>query len=244
MKIKLDKLILDEAFYPRTDCDWMQAHRYAEAMQVAAKDPTAEKFPPIKIAPLGDGNYRVIDGWHRCKAAKECGYDRIDADIVENLSDQDQFIAAVEANLTHGKGLSNFDRAKIACRLRSAEFNWSLGRVANLLKLTKKSLSLMLFKRTGNTNGFSNLGKPSLVAKNLVTGAVAREGRCPPALAEAQRPFEGHSQRKLFEHVLGLMTNGAIDLDQPGVCLLLKEIAAWLRAHASEIKTGLPPKAA
>lgn len=244
MKIKLEQLILDEKFYPRTDCDWMQAHRYAESMRIALKDPKAKQFPPIDVVPLGDGTFRVIDGWHRVKAAKELKLVSIEAVIIKAASEGEQFLAAVRANLTHGKGLSNFERAQIAIRLRSSEFNWGLQRVAEFLGMAKKSLFVMLHKRTGSGNGFSGLGRKSLVAKNLVTGVVAREGRLPQEVADGQRAFEGHSQEALFKQVLEVMILDAVDLDQPGICLLLKDIAAWLRAHASQIKEGLPPKAA
>jgi hypothetical protein len=245
MKIALDKLVFDPTYYPRNSVDWQQAHRYAEAMQVIAKDPTARRFPPIDVAAIGDGTFRVLDGWHRCDAAKRCGYTEIEAQVTKAQSLQEQFLVAIKANLTHGRGLTNQERTAIACRLQSADFRWSLGRISTLLGMKKSSLHTMLHKRTGNVNGFPNLGKGIPVppiAKAPFTGAIARGTFTEEAVA-GQRAMAARDQRQVFQQVRDLMNCGAVDLDSPIVCTLLSEIATWLRAHSAEVRAGVIAKA-
>src|ERR1019366_5625892 len=110
MQVKLSDLIYDKKLYPRVEVNWVTVVSYTDAMRAG------EKFPPIEVLKEGD-KWLVVDGWHRGHAAKAAHLDTIEAVLTKAVSEQEQFLRAVETNLRHGRGLSPYEKAMIAQRL-------------------------------------------------------------------------------------------------------------------------------
>lgn len=79
------------------------------------------KLPPIIVH---CGSMRVIDGTHRLGAALLRGEDTIEARLFEG-SEQEAFLLAVKANITHGLPLSLDDRIAAAERIIGFRPAWS-----------------------------------------------------------------------------------------------------------------------
>jgi DNA-binding CsgD family transcriptional regulator len=73
-------------------------------------------MPPILVQ---RGTMRVIDGMHRLRAALLKGDDTIDVGFFEG-SDDEAFVAAVQANMAHGLPLTMADRQAAAERILSS----------------------------------------------------------------------------------------------------------------------------
>ena len=226
MQVKLSDLIYDKKLYPRVEVNWVTVVSYTDAMRAG------EKFPPIEVLKQGD-KWLVVDGWHRGHAAKAAHLDTIEAVLTKAVSEQEQFLRAVETNLRHGRGLSPYEKAMIAQRLSSTEFKWSLSKVSGFLHMTKDSLRRMIAKReTTNGFGISKIHKAPL--EHLIQqGQVSKEAE------EAESSLAVRDQHHLFHQALAVLESGIVDLDDPKVCEILEQMAGWFRANRPRIRAGL-----
>lgn len=114
--IPLTDLTEDTRFQSRTRTDDVTVADYKEAMM------SGIMLPPINVAVV-EGTIYIVDGWHRYRAAKECGLDSIQA-VVEEMSVDDAVWAAASANRAHGLRRSNADKVRsveMVLALASAE---------------------------------------------------------------------------------------------------------------------------
>src|ERR1035437_7001237 len=114
-KVKLAKIIPAAGIQVRVAIDPDLVSEYAEAM----RDP-ANQFPPIVVFDSGDGNLRIVDGFHRVAAANENDFLDILAEVRED-SRIDALKFALLANTTHGLRRSNEDK-RHAVELAIAEW--------------------------------------------------------------------------------------------------------------------------
>jgi hypothetical protein len=99
MKIALASLIVNDSWNIRSDalCKG-RVESYAE---------TFDDLPPLTVALL-DGNYHLVDGWHRRAAALSLGREQVEVSVDESLATEaDARIAAFKANVRHGVFLTN-----------------------------------------------------------------------------------------------------------------------------------------
>ena len=113
VKIPLDKIIIPQGLLPRIfGVNEEKVEEYAEAIENGAE------FPPIKVWKKPDGTYQVIDGVHRISAYRKLGRQYIEAEIVEDIQDEVDFMErAIQENLKHGLPLSREDKREDARRL-------------------------------------------------------------------------------------------------------------------------------
>jgi hypothetical protein len=228
MKIKLADIVFDQKLYPRIETNWLTEVNYADAMKTGAK------FPPIEVVALAGGKWACCDGWHRIGAAKRAGLDSIEAIVSKAKTEAEQFLRAIETNLTHGRGLSPYEKARIVERLHSAEFKWSQSKIAGFLHMTKASLSRMIKKRSVlDTNGFG-FGKmhKAPLANLVAAGEVSAEAES----AEASLATE--SQAHIFVQALALMEGGIVDFEDANVCEVILSIGRWVRENGLRLKEG------
>lgn len=79
---------------------------------------------PIKVY-LVDGQYMVVDGFHRVALYRERGETQIEALVFEGKSYTDALNDAEEANLKHGKYLSNADKKNMLFRRLGRGHEWT-----------------------------------------------------------------------------------------------------------------------
>lgn len=150
----------------------------AYSPRVSGVDPTHVKVLEQAISPLPpilvqDGSLRVIDGMHRVCAARLRGEQTIEARLFRG-SDEDAFLLAVEANVTHGLPLSLTDRIAAGKRIVRSHPERSDRAIAELTGLAHKTVAALRARPTGGTS-------------QLDERRVGRDGRVRPVNAAAGR---------------------------------------------------------
>ncbi len=114
--IEISKIKFDEELYPRTKTNWLTVYQYQQAMKVGSI------FPPIIIGEY-EGEYYLIDGWHRVAALIRLKQNSVKAIIKTYNSKKEMFIDAVKFNSTHGRPLSVQDKVKIIDKLKKLKID-------------------------------------------------------------------------------------------------------------------------
>lgn len=113
-----------------------------EHAKALAESPRA--LPPILVQAC---SMRVIDGMHRVRAAQLLGKDMIEARFFEG-DDSEAFVAAVKANVMHGRPLSLADRKAAAAAIIKMFPDWSNRAVANATSLSDKTVNSIRSRST------------------------------------------------------------------------------------------------
>jgi ParB-like chromosome segregation protein Spo0J len=108
---------------------------------------SAAALPPITVH---RPTMRVIDGVHRVRAAVLTGMSEIEARLLD-CDEDEAFILAVKANVTHGLPLSQTDRAAAATRIIGQHPHWSDRAVAMTAGLSDKTVSRIRSRLTSDT---------------------------------------------------------------------------------------------
>lgn len=95
------------------------------------------RLPPVLVQ---RSSMRVIDGAHRCAAARKRGIDRIRVRYVD-CSDQDAFVLAVRLNALRGLPLAPEDRAAAVQRVLAWHPDWSDRAIAHLTGISAKTVA-------------------------------------------------------------------------------------------------------
>jgi hypothetical protein len=160
---------------------------YAEAMTEGVK------FPAVTLFRDAEG-YWIGDGHHRCRAAKQVGYETVKAEVREG-GEREAFLYACEANLTHGLRPDDVDkRHALWCLLMDEEWaKWSDRELGRRCGLDHKTVA----KRRGELTGdFPSerryVTKHGTVATMDTSRIGAREAPPVPANGEAavETPLE------------------------------------------------------
>lgn len=94
VSIPLDRLVLDADYQPRR-------HGLSESHVRLLMESDPQTWPPLLVAPNGDGTYGIRDGAHRCEAGRRLGLDWLPCVVDPNAG----YPEAVAANLRHGLSL-------------------------------------------------------------------------------------------------------------------------------------------
>ncbi len=100
----------------------------------------AEASSPLPPIMVHQPTMRVIDGVHRVRAAQLKNRREIEARLLQ-CDENDAFVLAVKANVTHGLPLSREDRAAAAVRIITGQPQWSDRAVAAATGLSDKTVS-------------------------------------------------------------------------------------------------------
>jgi hypothetical protein len=118
---------------------------------------------------------RVIDGMHRLKAAVLRGEAQIEAQLYEGHED-DAFVLAVQANVTHGLPLSLDDRVRAAARIVGSHPKWSDRAIASAVGLSPKTVGAIRLRSSSASDSPLRVG---------------RDGRVRPVSTAASRRLAG-----------------------------------------------------
>lgn len=113
---------------------------------VRALAETEEQLPPILVQ---SSSLRIIDGFHRVRAAVLRGETDIEAHLFDG-DDRSAFVAAVEANIAHGLPLSLADREAAATRILTMFPDWSDRAVAKVSGLSDKTVGSIRLRSTAD----------------------------------------------------------------------------------------------
>jgi hypothetical protein len=93
---------------------------------------------------------RVVDGTHRLQAAALRGESEILVRFFDG-DDEDAFILAVEANITHGLPLSLADRTAAAARIVAARPDWSNRKIASVAGIAATTVGTIRQRSTAQS---------------------------------------------------------------------------------------------
>lgn len=206
-KIKASRAVLDYDLYPRQDVGSFNVHSLAEALSSGAS------LPPIIV---DKASKRVIDGFHRVKAYQRVhGPDAIIPCIYKEYANEaDMFIEAMEANSTHGRNLTPFDRAR--CLGRAEELKLDITIVARSLNMTVESLGVMKAERLG-------FFESQPVVLKRTTAHLAGEELTPQQLSY-NRKAGGMPATYFINQVAGMLESGSVDWENDKVVDALKRL--------------------
>ncbi len=110
-ELDITAIIIDSALQPRTDGIDPDHVRTLEAV--------LESWAPL-VTVVADGQYMLVDGFHRYAAAQNLGLEIVTVDLAEMPPDGDLAALAFALNAKHGRPLSLTDRRAEAERLLRA----------------------------------------------------------------------------------------------------------------------------
>lgn len=99
----------------------------------------AELHVPLPPILVHRDTMRIIDGMHRFRAAALRGDSAIEVRFFDG-EEEDAFVLAVQANVTHGLPLSRGDRARAALRILASHPNWSDRMIAGSAGVSPKTV--------------------------------------------------------------------------------------------------------
>lgn len=123
-----------EALLPANDSPRLEGENCEHARALAESDAAV---PPILVH---RSSCRVLDGMHRLHAAILRGATEIEV-IYFDGSEEDAFVAAVKANITHGLPLSRSDRRAAATRIVKSHPHWSDRAIAEVTGLAARTIA-------------------------------------------------------------------------------------------------------
>jgi hypothetical protein len=161
--------------------------------RLAGEDPDhtrrlAELDAPLPPILVHRTTMRVIDGLHRVRAAQLCGQDAVAVRFFTGTEDE-AFVEAVKANITHGLPLSLADRKAAANRILTSHPYWSDRAIGAVTGLAGKTIAAIRKQNTNNETPQPNL-------------RIGRDGRIRP-LATAQG-------RRIAEQIITNQPNASL----------------------------------
>lgn len=143
-KLKASELILDFDLYPRNNVDSSNVTNICNAMLAG------RKLPPVVI---DRKSKRVVDGFHRVRAAIRLYGEDAEVEVVEKTYRDDAalFLEAMEYNAPHGCKLDPCDRAR--CTIIAERLHIPLSAVAGALNMPEDKLGALRADRTAKDSG-------------------------------------------------------------------------------------------
>jgi hypothetical protein len=114
-----------------------------------------DKTPPITVHRR---TMRVVDGMHRLRAASLRGQETIEVHFIDGPEDE-LFVMAVQANVTHGLPLTTSDRKAAAQRIIGTNPTWSDRRIAAVVGLSGKTVGALRRATADTPQSHSRLGR-------------------------------------------------------------------------------------
>lgn len=167
-KLKAIELVFDWNLWPRyeaEDLDSTNLKRMKDALRAGIK------LPPVLI---NKKDYRIVDGFHRTKAALSVFGDgaEIDAEIKDFQNDAEMFLESARLNSIHGLPLSPQDRVHVIIRAR--RYKIPIPIVAEVLGMDKEKVMSFLESRRAYTKEGESIplpsGASSLAGKTMSKG--------------------------------------------------------------------------
>lgn len=151
-KISLDKIVIDDEFYPRNSVSEVHVKRLQLAIQ------TGSQLPPLVLEAK---THRLVDGRHRLDAYKSEGVESVE--VVEKVyaNEADFFADAVRYNIGHGEPLDQY--AIKSAIIRLDEYGYSRDKICELIRIPVEQIEKI-------TKGFAisaETGKPMALKGGL-----------------------------------------------------------------------------
>lgn len=134
----------------RSDCNERQedADRDSEEFQNILKSAQNGGISSNPLARMEDGEYAIVDGWNRVKAAEEAGFDKIEIDLQEEMNDVEAMKKSLYGNMEEARiPVEPAERALHITRIREAmseEGDVSKAKLAEEIGVSRSTLQRWL----------------------------------------------------------------------------------------------------
>ncbi len=218
--VALKRITRDPSIQPRAGLDQDVVTAYEDLMMAGVK------MPPVTLYDPGDDQLILADGSHRVAAAEEIGLKEIPATVIKG-SRRDATLFAIEANVSHGKLLTNEEKRKAALRLLGDEEwgNWSDAEIARRCGFSAAHVGRLRRDHPNNVRVTRKCRGKNGAVRVMRTGKIgkrdrssASKGTSVQADASATAAVSNVPQKTdaadgaTIEHSVSLLTEGAASL--------------------------------
>lgn len=180
VKLRLGDVTIDEQYQPRVE--GLDVDLVGKLMDVF------EVTPPMLVLEGPDGDYILLDGFHRYAAAQNLGLEEVQCDCI-TMADLDSAKltardVAFFCNSKHGKPLTLTDRRRYAEWLLQKHGEWSNGTVAQWAGLAPSTVQAV---RAGMAAAASEAIAATVQGSPSVEYRTDSQGRQHPVLVTPQR---------------------------------------------------------
>lgn len=219
-KVKLKDIYFDEELYPRSQYDWRNAYDYSQSMLAGAK------FPEIVLASYQGKKY-LVDGKHRIEALKLIKKEECDAIIYTGWNRDKIYKEAIRYNIIHGRGLSPYEKRRIAVKLM--EMNLKNSEISALICVPQEKLDSFVGQRLVNSISGEPISSEEVETTAKEIGrAILKSGVKQYAgsffykeeldkINNTQKSFNMISQDNLLSQLITLFEQGLIDKDDSSI---------------------------
>ena len=211
-KMKAAELVLDFDLYPRNNVDSHNVRCMVDAMEAGAE------MPPVVI---DKKSKRVVDGFHRVRAALRTGGEDAEIDVIEKQYKNEAaiFLDAMKYNGTHGARLDPCDRTR--CTIIAQRLRISLDDVAGALNMPVDKLGKLAVNRTAH--GAGGLAIPLKRTNQHMAGKKLNKTQ-----QEANQRSSGMQQVFYVNQVIDLIEAKLLDQQDENLLLRLRHLSELL----------------
>lgn len=230
--IDVNSVILDFDLYPRCSIDSQHTTYMMESLKAGME------LPPII---LDKKSKRVIDGFHRVTAFRRYFKQNKTEDqsvpviLKSYKSEGDMFADAMKYNATHGRALTQYDRAH--CIIIAEErFGLSTEQVSKALSITTSKYDELHNERIGKLHlsphlkggtGFRRRGARAIPLKRTISHLAGKE--LTTSQAEANKRLSGMSQCFYVNQLIDLLENNLLDMNNVHLMERLQHLYSLLQ---------------
>jgi hypothetical protein len=215
-KVPISEIVFNEDFYPRVSPDWKTSYDYAQSMKAGVK------FSPITLA-LFNRKKVLVDGKHRIDALKLNKGTEIETEILIGLSAIQIFEEALRRNMNHGKRLSPYEKRQAILKLRGYKYDTS--KISKIVQIPVDKIQNFVGQRLVNTITGETIVKSGI---KHVAGKEYETQEQSLVLEEAQEGMDITDQTKVLKQLINLIKNDLLDLENPKILSLVKELKTLL----------------
>lgn len=216
-QVLASELVLDFTLYPRVSVDPQHVSYIMEAIRAGAS------FPPVIV---DKKSKRVIDGFHRIKAALRLSPDaKIAVEWRSYRNEAEMLLEAVALNAGHGRMLAMYDRTR--CVVLADALGIDPARIATALNLTVERVVELRATRTATFGGELVPLKRTLLH---MTGK-----RLTNAQEKAQQKLSGMNQVFYANQLITLIEADLLDTENPALMTALGKLYGLLKVAIKKV---------
>jgi hypothetical protein len=217
-KRKVGELIFDYDVYPRMSVDTQHVGYMAEALAAGVV------MPPLVIC---EKTLRIVDGFHRSKLyLKVHGPDHM-VDVIEKkfARDADLFAEAIRLNASHGRALSQYDRAH--CALIAEKLELTIDETARAMGITVVKLTELRVDRVGVLSIPGKKNGQHIPLKQTIRHMTGKT--LTPEQAEANEHLSGMNQLFYVNQLITLIESDLLDSSNRDLMKRLQYLAGLIQ---------------
>jgi hypothetical protein len=209
MKLPIEKIVIDEAIYPRSSVNDSNVSKLVLALN------TGTVLPPITVEAK---TFRLVDGRHRYEAYKKIGLKTIEATAKVYKNEADLFADAVRNNIGHGLPLDGYTvRAAI---IRLSEYGYTKEAISDVVRMPVAQLAKI-------ERGYASdqTGKPVALKGGL---SHLRGASLTPKQMEVNRHYGGTKATFYLKQLTELLENDMAPTSEAFIYEMNKLVQLWL----------------